>query len=143
MIQAELEFSLLTSLIRSATFFSARPLLTCYILSLLWISGSSSLMCTGSGREAYPLSMRSILASVVKVPKSGDFEREQFRKELKIYEIFSQHPPCPSIVQCFLYADNGIFLEYMRGARCNLYWCLTIVSTNSLIRCNPLLENTK
>ncbi|KAJ6061221.1 hypothetical protein N7444_001917 [Penicillium canescens] len=51
---------------------------------------------------------------VVKVPKSGDFEREQFRKELKIYEIFSQHPPCPSIVQCFLYADNGIFLEYMR-----------------------------
>ncbi|RAK99862.1 protein kinase [Aspergillus ibericus CBS 121593] len=51
---------------------------------------------------------------VVKVPKSGDFEREQFRKELKIYEIFSQHPPCPSIVQCFLYSDNGIFLEYMR-----------------------------
>ncbi|RHZ67362.1 uncharacterized protein CDV56_109417 [Aspergillus thermomutatus] len=51
---------------------------------------------------------------VVKVPKSGDFEREQFQKELKIYEIFSQHPPCPSIVQCFFYADNGIFLEYMR-----------------------------
>lgn len=53
---------------------------------------------------------------VVKVPKPGDFEREQFRRELKIYEIFSQHPPCPSIVQCFFYADNGIFLEYMRGA---------------------------
>ncbi|CAG8370844.1 unnamed protein product [Penicillium salamii] len=52
---------------------------------------------------------------VVKVPKSGDFEREQFRKELTIYEIFSQHPPCHSIVQCFLYVDNGIFLEYMRG----------------------------
>ncbi|CEJ58366.1 Putative Protein kinase-like protein [Penicillium brasilianum] len=51
---------------------------------------------------------------VVKVPKSGDFEREQFRKELKNYEIFSQHPPCPSMVQCFFYADNGIFLEYMR-----------------------------
>lgn len=53
---------------------------------------------------------------VVKVPKSGDFEREQFRKEVEIYEVFSQHPPCASIVQCFLYADNGIFLEYMRGA---------------------------
>ncbi|KAM3540687.1 hypothetical protein ARSEF1564_006369 [Beauveria bassiana] len=51
---------------------------------------------------------------VVKVPKSGDYEREQFGKELKIYDIFSQNPPCPSIVQCFFYADNGIFLEYMR-----------------------------
>lgn len=51
---------------------------------------------------------------VVKVPKSGEFEREQFRKELKIYEIFSRHPPCPSVVQCFFYTDNGIFLEYMR-----------------------------
>ncbi|KAJ5550785.1 hypothetical protein N7461_005483 [Penicillium sp. DV-2018c] len=51
---------------------------------------------------------------VVKVPKPDDYDREQFQKEVKIYEIFSQHPPCPSIVQCFLYADNGIFLEYMR-----------------------------
>jgi hypothetical protein len=25
---------------------------------------------------------------VVKVPKSGDFEREQFQRELKIYKIF-------------------------------------------------------
>jgi predicted Ser/Thr protein kinase len=53
---------------------------------------------------------------VVKVPKSGEFEREQFRKELRIYEIFSRQSPCPSVVQCFFYADNGIFLEYMRGA---------------------------
>ncbi|CAG7928283.1 unnamed protein product [Penicillium olsonii] len=30
--------------------------------------------------------------------------------------MFSRHPPCPSIVQCFFYTDNGIFLEYMRGA---------------------------
>ncbi|KAJ5934768.1 protein kinase [Penicillium verhagenii] len=51
---------------------------------------------------------------VVKVPKSGEFEREQFQKELKIYEIFSRHSPCPSIVQCFLYTDHGIFLQYMR-----------------------------
>ncbi|EFE39694.1 hypothetical protein TRV_05586 [Trichophyton verrucosum HKI 0517] len=51
---------------------------------------------------------------VVKIPKSGDFEREQFQKELKIYEILSQRPTCPSIVQCFFYTDNGIFLEYMR-----------------------------
>ena len=55
---------------------------------------------------------------VVKVPKLG--EREQFCKELKIYDIFSQHPPCPSVVQCFFYADNGIFLEYMRGVFCLL-----------------------
>ncbi|KAL4888232.1 hypothetical protein BDV59DRAFT_196634 [Aspergillus ambiguus] len=51
---------------------------------------------------------------VVKVPKSGEFEREQFQKELKIYEIFSRCRPCPYIVQCFFYTDNGIFLEYMR-----------------------------
>ena len=51
----------------------------------------------------------------VKVPRVGEEEREQFQKELKIYEIFSQHPPCPSIVQCFLYTEKGIFLEYMRG----------------------------
>ena len=51
----------------------------------------------------------------VKVPQSGEFEEEQFRREVKIYEILSRHPPCPSIVQCFFYANNGIFLEYMRG----------------------------
>ncbi|KZF24355.1 kinase-like protein [Xylona heveae TC161] len=51
---------------------------------------------------------------VVKVPKSGEFEREQFDRELEIYQIFSRHPPCPSVVQCFFYSDNGIFLEYMR-----------------------------
>lgn len=52
---------------------------------------------------------------VVKVPKSGQEEREKFRKELKIYEILSQHPPCPSLVECFHYTPDGIFLEYMRG----------------------------
>lgn len=52
---------------------------------------------------------------VVKVPKSGEFEREQLRRELEIYEVFSRHPPCPSVVQCFFRAENGIFLEYMRG----------------------------
>ncbi|KAF2757381.1 kinase domain-containing protein [Pseudovirgaria hyperparasitica] len=51
---------------------------------------------------------------VVKVPKSGDFEREQFRKELGIYDLFSRSAPCASVVQCFHRADNGIFLEYMR-----------------------------
>ncbi|CEJ61526.1 Putative Protein kinase [Penicillium brasilianum] len=51
---------------------------------------------------------------VVKVPKPGGFEREQFQKELEIYKTFSQNPPCPSIVQCFFYADNGILIEYMR-----------------------------
>lgn len=53
---------------------------------------------------------------VVKVPKSGEEERKQFRKELKIYEILSRHSPCPSIVQCFFFTTDGIFLEYMRGA---------------------------
>ncbi|PGH04350.1 serine/threonine protein kinase [Helicocarpus griseus UAMH5409] len=53
---------------------------------------------------------------VVKVPRPGEFERQQFQKELKIYEIFSQHPLCPSVVQCFYYTSNGIFLEYMRDA---------------------------
>lgn len=52
---------------------------------------------------------------VVKVPKSGDFEREQFQRELMIYEILSCHPPCHSLVQCFYYTNDGIFLEYMRG----------------------------
>ncbi|KAJ5485571.1 hypothetical protein N7539_005559 [Penicillium diatomitis] len=52
---------------------------------------------------------------VVKVAKSGEFERGQFRKELKVYEIFSQHTPCLSVVQCFFYSDNGITLESMRG----------------------------
>ncbi|CAI7567365.1 unnamed protein product [Penicillium viridicatum] len=56
---------------------------------------------------------------VVKVPKSGKFEREQFQKELEIYKVFSQHPPCPSIVQCFLFSSSGIFLEYMRGYKKN------------------------
>ncbi|KAJ5830857.1 uncharacterized protein N7525_009110 [Penicillium rubens] len=51
---------------------------------------------------------------VVKVPKPGEFEREQFQKELEIYQVFSQNPPCPSIVQCFLFSSSGIFLEYMR-----------------------------
>ncbi|RAQ62930.1 hypothetical protein COH20_011393 [Aspergillus flavus] len=51
---------------------------------------------------------------VVKVPKRGEFERDQFQKELKIYKTFLQQPSCPSIVQCFFCADNGIFLEYMR-----------------------------
>ncbi|KAB8213467.1 hypothetical protein BDV33DRAFT_210166 [Aspergillus novoparasiticus] len=51
---------------------------------------------------------------VVKVPKSGEFERKQFQKELEIYQVFSQNPPCSSIVQCFLSSSSGIFLEYMR-----------------------------
>ncbi|KAL2859091.1 protein kinase [Aspergillus pseudodeflectus] len=56
---------------------------------------------------------------VVKVPQNGDFEKDQFKKELEIYKTFSQNPPCPSIVQCFYYTDNGIFLEYMRdGTLC-------------------------
>lgn len=67
----------------------------------------------------------------VKVPKSGDYERKQFKQELKIYELFSQSPPCSSIVQCFYYTENGIFMEYMRGIR---YDKLIDVSTNHVVR---------
>ncbi|CRG88600.1 hypothetical protein PISL3812_05631 [Talaromyces islandicus] len=51
---------------------------------------------------------------VVKVPKSGEIEKVQFKKELEIYKTFSENPPCPFIVQCFHFSDKGIFLEYMR-----------------------------
>lgn len=76
---------------------------------------------------------------VVKVPKAGDFEREQFQKELKIYELFSRQSPCPSIVQCFYFSDNGIFLEYMRGAT---PVGLIDASTKCVARCIPLFEDT-
>ncbi|KAJ6094218.1 hypothetical protein N7467_003063, partial [Penicillium canescens] len=52
---------------------------------------------------------------VVKVPKPREFKREQFYKEVEIYRIFSQNPPCPSIMQCFLFSDSSIFLEYIRA----------------------------
>lgn len=55
--------------------------------------------------------------TVVDVPKPevpGE-STEQFPQELRIYETFSRNPPCPSVVQCIFYTDNGIFLEYMRG----------------------------
>ncbi|KAJ5243629.1 hypothetical protein N7489_003725 [Penicillium chrysogenum] len=74
---------------------------------------------------------------VVKVPKSGDFEREQFQRELKIYKIFSQHPPCPSIIQCFLYAENGIFLEYMR----DITLCSRIQNNNTRDQQTALVTN--
>ncbi|RDW72697.1 uncharacterized protein DSM5745_07869 [Aspergillus mulundensis] len=52
---------------------------------------------------------------VLKVPGTGDYDVEQFKNELKIYDILSRHPPCPFIVQCFHCAENGIFLEYMKN----------------------------
>lgn len=33
---------------------------------------------------------------VVKVPQFGEFEQEQFRNELKIWNVLLQQPPCPS-----------------------------------------------
>ncbi|KAL2834792.1 kinase domain-containing protein [Aspergillus pseudoustus] len=51
---------------------------------------------------------------VVKVPQTGEFEKEQFKKEVAVYDLLWQHPLCPFIVECFLYTPNGIFLEYMR-----------------------------
>jgi hypothetical protein len=53
---------------------------------------------------------------VVKVPMSGEFEREQFhKKKIEINQIFSENQSCPSIIQCFHVSGNGIFHEYMRG----------------------------
>lgn len=69
-----------------------------------WISNGA----TSSVYEVHP-------RIVVKVPLPGEFEREQFKKELEIYDILSRRPPCPSIVQYFYYTDKGIFLEYMRS----------------------------
>jgi len=83
----------------------------------LWISKANSLIWGGGISFVYEVHPRI----VVKVPKSGEFEREQFRKEREIYQIFSRNPPCPSIVQCFLVSENGIFLEYMRY---DFYWDL-------------------
>ncbi|KAE8406690.1 kinase-like domain-containing protein [Aspergillus pseudonomiae] len=53
--------------------------------------------------EVYPL-------IVVKVPKSGQEEREKFRKELKIYEILSRHPPYTSLyMRDIFFADRRQF----------------------------------
>ncbi|KAJ5736855.1 uncharacterized protein N7483_001980 [Penicillium malachiteum] len=51
---------------------------------------------------------------VVKIPQQEESEREQFQTELEIYRVFSQSPLCPYIVQCYLLAETGIFMEYMR-----------------------------
>lgn len=52
---------------------------------------------------------------VVKIPKPGGLEeKEQFRNEVKILDLLSHHPHCPQLVSCFLYGDDGIFLEYMK-----------------------------
>ncbi|RDW63241.1 Serine protein kinase [Aspergillus mulundensis] len=51
---------------------------------------------------------------VVKVPRPGEDKKDRFREEVKIYELLSRHPPCPFLVHCFLYSEDGIFLEYMR-----------------------------
>lgn len=78
---------------------------------------------------------------VVKVPKSGEFEREQFQKELDIYNILSRSPPCASLVQCFYKADKGIFLEYMRGTT---FRNVQIVGlTDYLTRYIPPLQNAR
>lgn len=72
---------------------------------------ANTLVCIGSGEGA---SLSSEIHPCI-VASPGSFEEDQFRREVKIYEILSTHPPCPTIVQCFFCADNGIFLEYMRG----------------------------
>jgi serine/threonine protein kinase len=51
---------------------------------------------------------------IVKVPKPDDEERKRFRKEVEIFDILSRHPPCPYLISCFFYSNDGIFLEYMR-----------------------------
>jgi serine/threonine protein kinase len=41
--------------------------------------------------------------------------RENFVKENRIFDILTQHRPCPELVASFLRFDNGNFLEYMPG----------------------------
>jgi hypothetical protein len=40
---------------------------------------------------------------------------EDFVKENRMFDILTQHPPCPELVASFLRLDNGNFLEYMPG----------------------------
>lgn len=76
---------------------------------------------------------------VVKVPRNGDFERQQFCNELEIYKTFSQQAACAFIVQCFHYTDDGIFLEHMRGDTPETYGykSISIDQLNRCISCPP------
>jgi predicted Ser/Thr protein kinase len=71
-------------------------------------------LVTGGNSCVYEVHRRIVL----KVPKPGQEEKEQFRNEVKVLKkIFSQQTLCPYIVQCFLFTDNGIFSEYMHGKK--------------------------
>ncbi|KAJ5611697.1 hypothetical protein N7528_008802, partial [Penicillium herquei] len=78
-----------------------------------WIFKANSLTSVGSEREGFPLFTRCTLASWSR-------SRNKENQNEKIYRIFAQNPPCPYIVQCYLLAETGIFMEYMRDA--NLSW---------------------
>jgi serine/threonine protein kinase len=90
-------------------------------------------VCRGAISHIYKVNSRI----VVKVPKPGAFQREKFRKEVEIYRILSQHPPCPQIVSCFVFGEKGIFLEYMRGM------CLTIRMEINVTRNRNTLQVTQ
>ena len=64
------------------------------------------------GANCYVYEVNSLI--VVKIPKLGDEERQQFRKEIQILKILSSKPSCPYLISCFYHCDKGIFLEYMR-----------------------------
>ncbi|OAX79398.1 serine/threonine protein kinase [Emergomyces africanus] len=70
------------------------------------------LFFVSEGANCYVYEVNPLI--VVKVPKAGDQEREQFRKEVEIFNILSRHPPCPYVISCFLHTNDCIFLEYMR-----------------------------
>ncbi|OJD22120.1 serine/threonine protein kinase [Blastomyces percursus] len=59
---------------------------------LFWVS---------EGANCYVYEVNPLI--VVKVPKAGDQEREQFRKEVEIFNILSRHPPFPFVISCFLH----------------------------------------
>jgi atypical protein kinase C zeta type len=40
---------------------------------------------------------------------------KDFIKENQIFDILTQHPPCPELVVSFLRLEKGNFLEYMPG----------------------------
>lgn len=79
-------------------------------MDLKSVSEELRYVCRGANCHVYEISP----VTVVKVPRAGDEEKERFDHEIAIWDILSRHPPCPSLITCFLCCEKGIFLEYMR-----------------------------
>ena len=58
---------------------------------------------------------------VVKVPKPGTKEYEQFCKEVEIFCILLYYLLYLQLVSCFMFTENSVFLEYMRDIYLSIY----------------------